>query len=396
LEREDQGRIRVAVLLSSGEQFSAYFGGALARWTYEVYRGLASQVDAQVFGFPTAPADRYPLSHATSSASVICRAMAQIPLLRRYEEEVWLRALLRRLRVFDVIHIHNRPQWIHLLRHLGYQGALVLHLQNDHLGHWSTVMLDELAGQLESVAVCSGYLRDTFASRSSAIASKTRVVFNGVNPEVFSPREETRQSKTIFFVGRFESEKGVMQLVQAFARVLGTHGDARLVIGGATGFGTHQETPYVREVRAQAARLIECHPGCIEFVGYLHHDRDLPGWFQKATIFACPSLFQEPFGLVNAEAMACGTPVVGSNRGGIPEVLGDAGILVDPNDTNGFADELSRLLAQPERRAQLGNVGLKRVRERFDWQVIGRDWTALLADANAARRSEMSRNQLAM
>ena len=84
------------------------------------------------------------------------------------------------------------------------------------------------------------------------MAAKTQVVFNGVNCELFFPREEARERKTILFVGRLDAEKGVLQLIQAYARILQAHPDARLVIGGTTGFGIHQETAYVRRVRELA------------------------------------------------------------------------------------------------------------------------------------------------
>ena len=113
-------------------------------------------------------------------------------------------------------------------------------------------------------------------------------------------------------------------MVRAFACVLEVHRDAKPVIGGAWGFGTHEETPYVSEVRDEVLRLESGHTNCGQLPGYIHHDKELPSYFQRATIFTSPSLFQEPFGLVNAEAMPCGTAVVGSSRGGIPEVLGDA------------------------------------------------------------------------
>jgi spore coat protein SA len=147
-----------------------------------------------------------------------------------------------------------------------------------------------------------------------------------------------------------------------------------------TGFGTHRETAYVREVRAEAARLEPQFPGCVQFPGYIHHDKHLTSWFQRATVLTSPSLFQEPFGLVNAKAMACGTPVVGSRRGGIPEVVGDAGVLVNPEDTLGFADALSRLLDEPERRVQMGRAGQSRVHDIFDWKIIANHWGDLIED----------------
>jgi spore coat protein SA len=343
-----------------------------------VYSRLGSHLDVTVFGYPTAPEDLYPLPHATSSCWRLCDLVSQIPLARRYEENLWLRALFSRLQAFDVIHIHNRPQWARVLHDFGYEGTIVLHLQNDHLGHWSASMLDELARYLEVVAVCSQYLRNTFAAKSTSLAAKTRVVPNGVNTGLFFPREQVREPKTILFVGRLHPEKGVMQLLQAHARVLKVHPDAKLVIGGSTGFGNHVLTPYVRELEALAGSIVKDHPGSVQFTGYLHHDRDLPAWFQRATFFTSPSIFQEPFGLVNAEAMACSTPVIGSRRGGIPEILGDTGILIDPEDIEGFADAMCMLLGDPEYTGELGRAAYQRCREMFDWQVVAQQWNSLL------------------
>ena len=371
-------KLSVAVLLSGREKFSAYYGGALARWTYEVYSRINHEIDVTVFGFPTAAEDLYPLPYQSSEAWRACEIVSRVPVARRYEDQLWLRALMPRLRRFDLLHIHNRPQWVVPLRHLGYQGAILLHLQNDHLGHWTSQMLDDLALRVDRVVTCSGFLRDCFAAKSSALAAKTEVVFNGVNRELFFPREEIRQRKTIFFVGRFDAEKGVLQLIQAYARVLQAHPDASLVIGGTTGFGIHQETAYVRQVRELANSVEQNCKGKIQFTGYIYHDRDLPSWFQRATIFTCPSLFHEPFGLVNAEAMACATPVVGAKRGGIPEVLGSTGRLIDPENIEDFASALSRLLANPHEREQLGDAAYERCRQMFDWRLIAARWADLL------------------
>ena len=370
----------VAVLLSGGEQFSPYYGGALARWTYEVYSRLREQFDAVVLGYPTAPSDLYSFPHRTSPAWRLSNFIGRIPGVRRYEEQIWLRAVFRQLSRRDIVHIHNRPQWVRFLRQFGYRGRIALHLQNNHLGHWTGPMLDALAPQLDLVAVCSSFLRDTYAARSPALAAKTKVVFNGVNTSLFNPQEAGREPGMIFFVGRFDPEKGVLQLVQAYARVLREHPRTRLVIGGATGFGVHQETPYVREVRSLTAKLVEEQGADIQFTGYLHHDRDLPTWFQRAAIFACPSLCQEPFGLVNAEAMACATPVVGANRGGIPQVLGATGCLIDPENIGQFAEVLGRLISRSDDRARLGRAAYQRCLENFDWTVIAAHWACVLTD----------------
>ncbi len=240
-------------------------------------------------------------------------------------------------------------------------------------------MLDALAPCLSAVVVCSAYLRDTFAPKSKLLAAKTHIVFNGVNTDLFHPRDDLRERKMIFFVGRFDSEKGVLQLVNAYAKVLRDHPETKLIIGGTTGFGTHQQTPYVSQVQELARSIVQNSGAQIQFTGYIHHDRDLPAWFQRATVFACPSLFQEPFGLVNAEAMACATVVVGSERGGIPEVLGDTGYLVNPEDIEAFARVLSEVLTNAGRRHQLGQAAFQRARRMFDWKVIAGAWIELLS-----------------
>lgn len=166
--------------------------------------------------------------------------------------------------------------------------------------------------------------------------------------------------------------------MRAYEQTLGAHPDAKLVIGGSVTFGVERETPYIREVRELAETIKRKHGTEIQFTGSLHHDRELPAWFQRATIFSCPSLFHEPFGLVNAEAMACATPVVGTNRGGVPEVVNGGGITVDPENCQQFAAELSRLLCSPELCRRMGVEGLERSRNVFNWRVIAQEWKALL------------------
>lgn len=375
-----RGLRKVAVLLSGREQFSPRYGGAVARWSYEVYSRLSDrrQLSATVFAYPGDEAASYRFPHESSRAFRACTLLAKIPYARRYEETLWLGSLIGWLRKFGVIHLHNRPQWPAILRKFGYEGAIVLHLHNDHLGHWAAADLDRLAAETDAVAVCSEFLRNTFAAKSAALAGKTKVVYNGANRKIFFPREEVRECATIFFVGRFAAEKGVVQLLRAYDRVLDRHPNAKLTIGGSTGFGKHAETAYVRQVRDFALELKKRQRGQIEFTGFIDHDRDLPRYFQRATLFACPSLFQEPFGLVNAEAMACATPVVGAHRGGIPEVIAETGRLIDPENSDEFAGAISNLLADPQECRRLGQAAYERCRSMFDWDVTAERWMELI------------------
>jgi starch synthase len=90
-----------------------------------------------------------------------------------------------------------------------------------------------------------------------------------------------------------------------------------------------------------------------------------------ATVFACPSLY-EPLGIVNLEAMACGTAVVASRVGGIPEVVsdGETGFLVPPDDPGALVGALNVLLADPGRARGMGRLGRERVIAHFGWPAI--------------------------
>jgi glycosyltransferase involved in cell wall biosynthesis len=99
-------------------------------------------------------------------------------------------------------------------------------------------------------------------------------------------------------------------------------------------------------------------------------DDDLPALYSLSDVFVFPSLY-EGFGLPPLEAMACGCPVVCSNTSSLPEVVGDAGVLVSPFDTDGLADALAALITDPDRRADLGERGLVRSRE-FTWEASAR------------------------
>jgi starch synthase len=100
-----------------------------------------------------------------------------------------------------------------------------------------------------------------------------------------------------------------------------------------------------------------------------------------ATAFVCPSLY-EPLGIVNLEAMACGTAVVASRIGGIPEVVvdGETGLLVPPEDPYALAAALNELARDPERAEAMGRAGRERAIAEFDWTAIAAQTAALYTE----------------
>ena len=105
-------------------------------------------------------------------------------------------------------------------------------------------------------------------------------------------------------------------------------------------------------------------------------------------VFVCPSVY-EPFGLINLEAMACGTAVVASRVGGIPEVVvdGETGVLVPPGEPEALAAAVSALCGDPERAARFGAAGRRRVEAEFSWERIAERTLAVYRDAIADHES---------
>jgi glycosyltransferase involved in cell wall biosynthesis len=165
----------------------------------------------------------------------------------------------------------------------------------------------------------------------------------------------------ILAVGNLQPRKNLRRLIAAFAALRAARGDdCRLVLVGQ---------PFWRQ--AEVAAAIDAH-GLRDAViptGYVP-DEDLPAIYSAATVFAYPSLY-EGFGLPPLEAMACGTPVVAGNRSSLPEVVGEAGLLVDPLDTGALAAALARLLDDGELRARLRQAGFGRA-AGFTWREAAR------------------------
>lgn len=165
----------------------------------------------------------------------------------------------------------------------------------------------------------------------------------------------------ILYVGALESRKNLPRLLAAYARLREWSERWRLVIVGARKW---KSSPIFDTVQQLG---LEPH---VTFTGYVA-DEHLPALYSGADLFAFPSLY-EGFGLPVLEAMACGTPVVTSNTSSLPEVAGDAAILVDPRDVEQIANAMWLVLSQPDLAAALREKGLARAAQ-FTWERTARE-----------------------
>jgi glycosyltransferase involved in cell wall biosynthesis len=183
----------------------------------------------------------------------------------------------------------------------------------------------------------------------------------GVNPKIFKPREtQLREQFTIGFFGRLQEEKGIHTLLRAAAALKFTF---RVTI---TGRGAYESA-----LRSQVARLSL--NGRVEFQPLVPNDK-MPAALSQLDVLVLPSEtrpeWKEQFGRVLTEAMACGVPVVGSNSGEIPHVIGDAGLIFPESDAPALAKYLTMLYESPAWRADLAQRGRKRVEANFTTKRI--------------------------
>jgi glycosyltransferase involved in cell wall biosynthesis len=190
-------------------------------------------------------------------------------------------------------------------------------------------------------------------------AARIRVIHHGCRrpPEVLQPANRERM---ILFVGALQRRKNILRLVKAFEQAAP---DWRLVLAGSFGFGSEEIL-----ARIQTSSRRED----IQVLGYVP-ESILDKLYQRASLFAFPSL-DEGFGMPLLDAMAHGVPILTSNVSALPEVSGDAALLVNPSDVTSIAEGLGTLIEDQALREQLAQKGLARCRE-FTWEkAVEKTW----------------------
>lgn len=373
----------------------AIYGGAGVH-VAELSRVLAGRTDLRVHAFG---AERDPDFHgaAVSAYGVPGGLEDANPAVQTLGTDL---AILGELAGTDLIHTHT--WYANLAGHLGGLLHGVPHILSAHslepLRPWKAEQLGggyRLSSWAEStayasaasvIAVSEGMRRDILASYPEVDPAKVRVVHNGIDTQLWTPQDDVGplarhgidpDRPTVAFVGRVTRQKGVPYLLRAAARLAP---EVQLVLcAGAA------DTPELAaEVNGLIEELQSSRDGVVVIEGMLPRE-EIMQILTQATVFACPSVY-EPLGIVNLEAMACGTAVVASSVGGIPEVVQEGatgrlvaleqaadgtGSPVDPDRfVADFAAALTAVLEDPEAARHMGEAGRRRAIEHFSWDSI--------------------------
>jgi glycosyltransferase involved in cell wall biosynthesis len=250
--------------------------------------------------------------------------------------------------IHDVIPLDN-PEWF-----------------SSRFSGWYGWLMPRLVHQVAHLITVSEFTRRRVLERFGLRPGKVTVVPNGLDKR-FTPRpfDEITQAREelgipdgryLLFLGSLEPRKNLTRLLQAWSSVLGkVEDDIWLVIAGAKG-----RSQVFSDARLQAI------PQRVHLTGYVSEER-LPALYSGALAAVYPSLY-EGFGLPPLEAMACGTPVVTSNSTAIPEVTGDAALLVDPTSADAIGSAIVRIAQDSGLRGELSRRGIERA-SVYSWDT---------------------------
>jgi glycosyltransferase involved in cell wall biosynthesis len=275
----------------------------------------------------------------------------------------------------DVAHAYSEPHLLLAPR----ARARVLHFQTP-VPETPPLLYSRLVSRADLVVCCSDFIRRQLLSRLAFPAERVAVVHNGVDLRPCAAartadREAERRRRGIapdevvlLYVGAVVPEKGLLHLLRALALVRPAH-PCRLAVAGGAALWPTTDDPYPDEMDAYTQAVRAAGKDLpVTWLGVVPQDQ-MPAVYALADVFICPSVWEEPFGTVNVEAMAAGAPVVASRVGGVPEAVaeGETGLLVPPADEEALAGALATLVDDPDRRRRMGAAG--RVRAgAFTWE----------------------------
>ena len=218
-------------------------------------------------------------------------------------------------------------------------------------------MQTRVTRNLSHIITVSERSREDVAKAFGIPLNRLHVVPNGIDTDTFRPLPDVmrEENRIITTTSSDVPIKGLRYLLEAVASIAKER-DIRVTV-----IGKPRKDKGVEDlVRSLALERF------VEFTGRIE-DEAFAQYYARATLAVVPSLY-EGFGFPAGEAMACKTPVVSTTGGALPEVVGDAGVLVPPGDSRALAGAIVSLLDDPERRQRLGEEGYRRVHEQFTWK----------------------------
>ena len=384
-------------LLLTNEFPPTIYGGAGVH-VGELTRALRSLIEVEVrtFGDHSETADGWRVEGFSPAHDLTATEERLRPMFAALSRDIGIAAAPTQA---DVVHAHT--WYTHLagiLAKLAHGIPLVITVHSlEPLRPWKREQLGggyDVSAWVEKTALemadaviaVSRETRDDVLRLFDVWPDNVHVIHNGIDAAFFHPVSETDaldargidpSQPYVLFVGRITRQKGIVHLVRAMR-----HLDPRTGVVLCAG---QPDTPELAREVEEGVAAARAHRSNVVWIPEMLSREAVRQLYSHAAVFCCPSVY-EPFGIINLEAMACETPVVASAVGGIPEVVvdGETGLLVplalaapmQPADADRFehalADAINALMAEPERRAAMGEAGRRRAIDSFGWDAIAR------------------------
>jgi len=228
----------------------------------------------------------------------------------------------------------------------------------------------KVARKFSHIVTVSEFTKKDIAKEFSLDEKRFRVVHNGINNEFFYPVQNgPRPENSIIVTNSADTPlKGLNFLLEAVAQIRKKQPVKLTVIGEPKKNGI---------IEKLVARLGI--GDIVHFTGRIANE-EFADYYSKATVAVVPSLY-EGFGIPAAEAMACGVPLITTSGGALPEVVGDAGLIVPPADATALSKAITHLFNNPDERVKYAKAGLERVNSVFSWEKAAREMTEVYREA---------------
>jgi len=285
---------------------------------------------------------------------------------------IWKASRILKKNKFDKIVLQNNMPLAWAIKLSKYDGEYFYHLHNTPR---TNVRCQEVFDNCTAYLCVSQSVGDDICSPSNPIGpvprEKIRILFNCIETDLF--KKQTIDEKAlrerlgiglndhiIAYVGRLSPEKGVDKLIKSLEYVKTKN--VKVFIVGAMVYVGNVKDQYQQEL----VDLTKQYKDQVSFTGYIPQS-ELPKIYNIADLSVLPSMWDEPAGLTMIESMACGTPVITTNSGGIPEYVGDCAVVLDRNDdlTKNIAINIDRLLNDKVLYDDYSQCGIKRIRDNF-------------------------------
>ena len=228
----------------------------------------------------------------------------------------------------------------------------------------------KVARKLDPIIVVSENTRKDLIKDFKIDSKKTRKVLHGIDHETFHPIPSIKRknNQIITTASADVPLKGLIYLIRAYAELLKEFPDLELLV-----IGRLREGPTDQELKKEGIKEK------VRFISDLT-GRQIAELYAESTLAVSPSVY-EGFGFPAGEAMSCGIPLVSTNGGSLPEVVGDAAIVVPHSNPKALKDAIKSLLNSPEKRTDFGNRGRNRVLEKFTWKRAAKELVEVYREA---------------